>query len=120
MMRAAFATMLATLLAVAWCGTAFAQTPVVLGMNNYIHATGDLEKTVAFYRDVFGLDKPAPPRPPNPAVPALINAPGAQLQVQIFRLPGAFGFELTHFGNIELKGGQGGPTDPGVAGRASP
>jgi catechol 2,3-dioxygenase-like lactoylglutathione lyase family enzyme len=85
-------------------------------MNNFIHATANLEKTTAFYRDVFGLDQPAPPRPPNPAVPALIGVPGAQLQVQIFRLPGAFGFELSHFGAIELKGAQGRPTDPGVAG----
>jgi catechol 2,3-dioxygenase-like lactoylglutathione lyase family enzyme len=102
--------------ALALCGPAFAQQPpVVLGMNNFIHATADLEKTVAFYRDVFGLPQPPPPRPPNPAVPALIGVPGAQLQVQIFRLPGAFGFELTHFGAIELKGAQGRPTDPGVA-----
>jgi len=49
-------------------------------------------------------------------VPALIGVPGAQLQVQIFRFPGAFGFELTHFGNIELKeGGQPRVTDPGAA-----
>jgi catechol 2,3-dioxygenase-like lactoylglutathione lyase family enzyme len=49
-------------------------------------------------------------------VPDLIGVPGAQLQVQIFRLPGGFGFELTHFGNIELKeSGQPRLTDPGVA-----
>src|SRR5580704_6389522 len=100
----------------ALCSSAFCQSPMVLGMNNYIHATQNLDNTVAFYRDVFGLEKPPPPRPPNPAVPALIGVPGAQLQVQIFRLPGAFGFELTHFGNIELKEvGQPHLTDPGVA-----
>src|SRR5882757_8211328 len=107
--------LLAVVFDAAFCGAGLAQikeVSPVLGMNNYIHATGDLEKTVNFYRDIFGFDKPAPPRPPNPAVSALINAPGAQLQVQIFRIPGAFGFELTHFGNIELKGGQAAPTDP--------
>jgi predicted enzyme related to lactoylglutathione lyase len=106
------------LIVAALCASAFAQTkeaPVVLGMNNFIHATDNLEKTVAFYRDVFGLEKPPAPRPPNPAVPGLIGVPGAQLQVQILRLPGAFGFELTHFGAIELKGAQPRPTDPGSA-----
>jgi catechol 2,3-dioxygenase-like lactoylglutathione lyase family enzyme len=85
-------------------------------MNNFIHATGNLEKTVAFYRDVFGLAQPAPPRPPNAAVPALIDAPGAQLQVQIFRIPGApFGLELTNFGPVAGKAGQAQPFDPGAA-----
>jgi catechol 2,3-dioxygenase-like lactoylglutathione lyase family enzyme len=96
-------------------GTACAQTPVTLGMNNFIHSTNDLQKTVAFYRDVFGLPKPPAPRPPNPAVPALTNTPGAQLQVQIFRLPGAFGFELTNFGPIEVHPAQAHPYDPGAA-----
>ncbi|MCU1336972.1 MAG: hypothetical protein JWO19_2553, partial [Bryobacterales bacterium] len=69
-----------------------------------------------FYQEVFGLAKPNPPRPPNPAVPALVNAPGAQLQVAVFRIPGAtFGWELTTFGPIERKPGQARPTDPGAA-----
>jgi catechol 2,3-dioxygenase-like lactoylglutathione lyase family enzyme len=107
------------LLAILLSGAAFAQTKApapVLGMNNFIHATDDLDKTVAFYTDVFGLAKPAPPRPPNPAVPALINAPGAQLRVAVLRIPGSpFSFELTYFGAIERKGARPQPTDPGAA-----
>ncbi len=96
-------------------GSIWAQSPVI-GMNNFIHATDSLEKTVAFYHEVFGLATPPPPRPPNPAVPALVNAPGAQLQVAVFRLPGAtFGWELTTFGAIERKPGHAKPTDPGAA-----
>lgn len=101
-----------------FAGTLLAQTKPapVIGMNNFIHAANSLEKSVAFYRDVFGLPTPPPPRPPNPAVPALVNAPGAQLQVAVFRLPGAtFGWELTYFGAIERKAGQARPTDPGAA-----
>ena len=91
--------------------------PPVAGMLNFIHAVESREKSIAFYRDVFGLETPAPPRPPNPAVPALVNAPGAQLQVAVFRIPGAsFGLELTQFGGVDRMGGQGKPTDPGVAG----
>jgi lactoylglutathione lyase len=110
--------MMRVLLGVLLCSAAFAQTKApVIGMLNYIHATAELDKTVAFYRDVFGLEKPNPPRPPNPAVPALINAPGAQLQVAVLKIPGApFGFELTYFGAVDHKAGQGRATDPGTAG----
>ena len=104
--------MLAAGVALAQTGT---QGPVV-GMLNYIHATDDFDKTVAFYQEVFGLAKPNPPRPPNPAVPALVNAPGAQLKVAVFRIPGAaFGWELTYFGGIERKVGFASPVDPGAA-----
>ena len=95
-------------------GTALAESPVI-GMNNFLHATESLQKTVAFYKEVFGLPTPPPPRPPNPAVPGLVNAPGAQFQVAVFRIPGAmFGWELTNFGPIERKAGQARPTDPGA------
>ncbi|HXP86355.1 MAG TPA: VOC family protein [Bryobacteraceae bacterium] len=92
----------------------FAQT---IGMNNWIHATADLDKTVQFYVDVFGVDKPAPPRPPNPAVPGLLNVPGVVLHVAILRFPGsAFGFELTYFGDaFGPKASRPRPTDPGAA-----
>ncbi len=97
----------------------FAQTeqPVpVAGMLNYIHATANLDTTVQFYLDVFGLEKPNPPRPPNPAVPGLISAPGALLHVAVLKFPGSpFGFELTYFGAVDHKAGQALPTDPGAA-----
>jgi catechol 2,3-dioxygenase-like lactoylglutathione lyase family enzyme len=98
-------------------GTVLAQTgpSPVIGMSNFIHATDRLDTTVTFYKEVFGLATPPPPRPPNPAVPGLVNAPGAQFQVAVFRIPGAtFGWELTNFGAIERKAGQARPTDPGA------
>lgn len=90
---------------------------VTVGMNNWIHASSDLDKTVRFYMDVFGVAKPAPPRPPNPAVPGLLNVPGVVLHVQIIRFPGSpFGFELTYFGDaFGPKASQPRPTDPGAA-----
>jgi len=95
-------------------GAAPAQT---IGMNDWIHATANLDRTVQFYVQAFGLESPAPPRPPNPAVPALLNVPGAKLQVAMLRFPGSpFGFELTNFGgDIELHPGQPHPWDPGAA-----
>ena len=56
--------------AILLAGFAFAQTGTVpssapsdapvVGMLNYIHATNHLDTTLAFYRDVFGLEAPAP------------------------------------------------------------
>ena len=57
----------------------------VVGILNYIHAVNDLEKTLAFYNEVFGLK--AEPRPfPNPGVPALTNSPGVSLRLATLRL----------------------------------
>jgi len=95
-------------------GVAPAQT---IGMNSWIHATANLDRTVQFYVQAFGLESPAPPRPPNPAVPALLNLPGVKLQAATLRLPGApFALELTNFGgDIDLHPGQPHPWDPGAA-----
>jgi catechol 2,3-dioxygenase-like lactoylglutathione lyase family enzyme len=96
-------------------GTAPAEAPVV-GMLNYIHATNDLERTLAFYRDVFGLDAPAPRPLLSPGVPALTNSPGVTLRLTTLHFPNtAFGFELTQFSNVERKPGQARHTDPGAA-----
>jgi catechol 2,3-dioxygenase-like lactoylglutathione lyase family enzyme len=95
-------------------GTASSSAPVV-GILNYIHAVNNLETTLAFYHDVFGLD--GEPRPfPNPGVPALTNSPGVTLRIAVLRLPNAgFGFELTQFSGVDRKPGQARHTDPGAA-----
>jgi len=87
----------------------------VVGILNYIHAVNDLETTLAFYNDVFGLK--GEPRPfPNPGVPALTNSPGVSLRLATLRLPNAgFGFELTQFSGVERHPGRPKHTDPGAA-----
>jgi len=110
------------LLALSFSSILFAQTgpapntgvPVV-GILNYIHAVNDLETTLAFYNDVFGLK--GEPRPfPNPGVPALTNSPGVSLRLATLRLPNAgFGFELTQFSGVDRHPGQPRHTDPGAA-----
>jgi catechol 2,3-dioxygenase-like lactoylglutathione lyase family enzyme len=87
----------------------------VVGILNYIHAVNDLERTLAFYQDVFGLEgKPQPF--PNPGVPALTNAPGVSLRLAVLRLPNAgFGFELTQFSGVDRHPGVPKHTDPGAA-----
>jgi catechol 2,3-dioxygenase-like lactoylglutathione lyase family enzyme len=107
-------------------GVAFAQSgsapsdapaagPVV-GMLNYIHATNNLDQTLAFYHDVFGLDAPAPRPLTSPGVPALTNSPGVKLRLSTLHFPNtAFGFELTEFTNVDRKPGTPRHTDPGAA-----
>jgi catechol 2,3-dioxygenase-like lactoylglutathione lyase family enzyme len=86
-----------------------------VGILNYIHAVDDLDKTLAFYHDVFGLG--GEPRPfPNPGVPALTNSPGVSLRLATLRLPNAgFGFELTQFSGVDRHPGTPKHTDPGAA-----
>ena len=74
----------------------------------------DLDTTLAFYRDVFGL-KGNPSDFPNPAVPLLTNAPGVTLRLSMLALPGGMRFELTHFKGLERKAAQANYTDPGAA-----
>jgi catechol 2,3-dioxygenase-like lactoylglutathione lyase family enzyme len=88
--------------------------PQTRSLSHAIHAVEDLDTTLAFYREVFGLN--GTPRDfPNPAVPQLTDAPGVTLRLSMMRLPGAMQFELTHFKGLERKPARAAYTDPGVA-----
>lgn len=107
----------ATVLTVA----AFAQTesadqpkPHIQSLSHAIHAVADLDTTLAFYRDVFGLNGRAQDFP-NPAVPLLTNAPGVTLRLSMMPLPGSMRFELTDFKGLERKPARAAYTDPGAA-----
>jgi catechol 2,3-dioxygenase-like lactoylglutathione lyase family enzyme len=96
-----------------------AQAPVTgptVGIMHALHATTSIEKTAAFYRDVFGFDG-NPRLFPNPAVPLLTNSPGVTLHNVMYRVPGAgFNFELTEFSGVDRHAGEARITDPGAAG----
>jgi len=94
-------------------GVAFAQSPTK-ALSHAIHAVDDLDTTLAFYRDVFGLNG-TPQDFANPAVPLLTNAPGVTLRLSMLALPGGMRFELTHFKGLERKPAQAKYTDPGAA-----
>ena len=89
-------------------GIATAQAPVpnptnktgVIGLMHAIHSTNDVDKTLAFYQAVFGLNGQVRAFPSDkPQI--LTNSPGASLRVAMTQLKGAFNFELTEFGNLE-------------------
>jgi catechol 2,3-dioxygenase-like lactoylglutathione lyase family enzyme len=87
--------------------------PHTRSLSHAIHAVEDLDTTLAFYRDVFGLNG-TPNEFPNPAVPQLTNAPGVTLRLCMMPLPGAMRFELTHFKGLERKPARAAYTDPGA------
>jgi catechol 2,3-dioxygenase-like lactoylglutathione lyase family enzyme len=74
----------------------------------------DLDTTLAFYRDVFGINGTAQDFA-NAAVPILTNAPGVTLRLSMVTLPGGTRFELTHFKGPERKPGRAKYTDPGAS-----
>ena len=87
---------------------------VTTGFMHAIHATNEVEKTLAFYRDVFGVDGQVRDFA-NQAVPILTNSPGVTLKVSMMTLPGqGFNFELTQFSNVERHPAQPQISDPGA------
>ena len=110
----AFCLVSATFAAWAQTDTSEPAKPQIRSLSHAIHAVEDLDTTLAFYREVFGLNG-TPQDFPNPAVPLLTNAPGVTLRMSMMRLPGAMLFELTHFKGVERKPARAAYTDPGAA-----
>ena len=87
---------------------------VTIGFMHAIHATNEVEKTLAFYRDVFGVSAQVRDFA-NQAVPILTNSPGVTLKVSMLNLPGqGFNFELTQFSNVVRHAAQPQIWDPGA------
>jgi catechol 2,3-dioxygenase-like lactoylglutathione lyase family enzyme len=95
------------LLPLLFSGPLFAQQPAVIGVRDFSHSVEDLDKTVKFYKDVFGLELSRPPADlPDAGVAALVSAPGIHLRMAEFKMPGEnFGLELTQFSGPQRKGG---------------
>jgi catechol 2,3-dioxygenase-like lactoylglutathione lyase family enzyme len=111
---------LALALATSLLATApLAQTPSptgsgTVGFMHAIHATNVVEKTLAFYTEVFGLSGQVRPFA-NEAVPILTDSPGVTLKVSMLQLPGeGFNFELTEFSNVTRTPAQPQIWDPGA------
>src|SRR4029453_5170088 len=72
----------------------------VIGLMQAINSTNDVEKTLAFYQNVFALNGQV--RGFDPKGPRILtNSPTATLRVAMTNLPGAFNFELTQFDDLE-------------------
>ena len=79
-----------------WLGAQSAPVSDVVGVGNFTHVVRDMDRVVAFYRDVLGLEVTANvPFSPNPAIMRLGNTPGAQSKMVQLRVPGStMGVEL--------------------------
>jgi feruloyl esterase len=113
---------------------AHAASPV-RGIFNWIHGTGDAERSFTFYRDVFGLELArspfagaapanAPPETIRPASQAgsdplvwdLTNTHGSRFRTVFMRTPNApFGLELSEFFDIPRGERAANPWDPGAS-----
>jgi catechol 2,3-dioxygenase-like lactoylglutathione lyase family enzyme len=111
------------------------QPPGARGLYNWIHGTGDAERSFAFYRDVFGLQLArspfapaaragAPPEPIRPASQAgsdplvwdLTNTHGSRFRTVFMRAANTpFGLELSEFFDIPRNAPVPNPWDPGAA-----
>lgn len=101
---------------------AFGQTPaapgVVVGVGGFSHIVENVERSVAFYRDVIGLEMPNPPRPfaSTPWIVDMGNTPGAQSRPALLHVPGSkLGVELIDYKDIDRKAVHPRFQDPGAA-----
>jgi predicted enzyme related to lactoylglutathione lyase len=100
---AAIIVLLFSSLAFAQTAPAQASTSFITGVGNFSHIVADLDKSLAFYRDVIGLTANAPPQPfsGNAAIMKLGNTPGAQSRFVALSVPGsAIGVELIEYKDI--------------------
>jgi len=117
---AAFAT--AVILMASGSVRVLAQTPAapgdVVGVGGFSHIVANVERSVAFYRDVLGLEMPNPPRAfdSTPWIVDMGNTPGAQSRPAILHIPGSkLGVELIDYKDIDRKSAHPNFQDPGAA-----
>jgi feruloyl esterase len=109
--------------------------PAVRGLYNWIHSTGDAERSFAFYRDMFGIElarspfagaspasaRPEPIRPvaqagSDPLVWDLTGTHGSRFRTVFMRAPNTpFGLELSEFFDIPRGDRAANPWDPGAS-----
>jgi len=95
---------------------AAADSPVV-GVGHFTHIVEDFDRSLAFYRDVLGLEVTTNvPFANTPAIMALGNTPGAQSRMAQLRVPGSqLGVELIQYKDIDRKPQRPRFQDPGAA-----
>lgn len=114
--------MIAVFVGLFLAGASFAQTPaprgVVVGVGGFSHIVENVDRSVAFYRDVIGLEMPNPPRPFGsvPWIMDMGNTPGAQSRPARLNVPGSqLQVELIDYKDIDRKPVHPRFQDPGAA-----
>jgi predicted enzyme related to lactoylglutathione lyase len=109
--------------------------PAARGLYNWIHSTGDAERSFAFYRDVFGIEltrspfagaasasarpetiRPAAQAGSDPLVWDLTGTHGSRFRTVFMRAPNTpFGLELSEFFDVPRGERAANPWDPGAS-----
>ena len=89
----------------------------VVGVGNFAHIVNDMDVSLAFYRDVLGLEVGVSTEfSANPAIQAMTNTPGAQSRIATLNVPGLeMGIELIEYKDIERHKQTPRFVDPGAA-----
>jgi catechol 2,3-dioxygenase-like lactoylglutathione lyase family enzyme len=92
----------------------------VLGVGNFAHIVEDLEVSLAFYRDVLGLEVGVMTEfAANPAIAAMGGTPNAESRIATLEVPGfALGIELIEYRGIDRQARHPEFVDPGAANMA--
>jgi lactoylglutathione lyase len=99
-------------------GACVAQNSDVLGSGNFTHIVSNLDKSVAFYRDVLGMELsgPVPDYGSRPEIMALGNTQGAHNRMVVAKIPGTtMGVELIEYKDIARRPANPRFQDPGAA-----
>lgn len=72
------------------------------GVSHFAFQVADLERSVAFYGDLLGLELVARWVRDQPYIQELVGYPGVELNVAVFRLPNSSSFlEILEYRNVE-------------------
>jgi len=90
----------------------------VVGVGNFAHIVADLDNSLAFYRDVLGLEVSVQPTAfaPNDAIMKMGATEGGQSRIAVLKVPGiALGIELIEYKDIKREPQHPHFKDPGAA-----
>jgi lactoylglutathione lyase len=86
------------------------------GVSHFGIQVADLERSIAFYRDLIGLDLIARWVTDQPYSQELVGYPGVELGVAVLRIPGSASFlEILEYRNVERRAVDPGTANPGTA-----
>lgn len=91
-------------LTMAAAACAYAQTPFVTNVGNFIHDVSDLDRSVHFYHDVLGMDQPRPVGDwqTGEGVLKMYGAEGGKFRVANAQIPGSpMRVEMVQFQGVE-------------------
>jgi len=95
-----------------------AQAQIIIGGNNYINTVSDLDRSMTFYKEAFGLTTQAMFAEPSgiPAIQNLTNTGNGLIRIGTAEIPGAeFMLEFTEFTGLNRNPGRFNMHDAGAA-----